>query len=113
MCLLPTCRSWSVVVVIILTSPRQMTVTPQQSFVQDGYFPWFCEGSQWTAYAVGHSCMATVSSSHCGCPSCVPTCDIFYAITVVVVPPGIWTFPLRRCWCGEQASHVKPFDNTD
>lgn len=99
------------------SSPRHVTVTPQQSFAQDGYFAWFYEGSQWTTYA-GGLLMVAIMLAGVMFPLWPPIMRlgvwyisigmlgligaffglaivrlIFYVITVVVTPPGIWIFP--------------------
>ncbi|KAF8553309.1 translocation protein [Imleria badia] len=99
------------------SSPRHVTITPQQSFSQDGYFAWFYEGSQWTTYA-GGLLMVAIILAGVMFPLWPPIMRlgvwyisvgmlgligaffalaivrlIFYVITVVVVHPGIWIFP--------------------
>ncbi|KIJ15944.1 hypothetical protein PAXINDRAFT_168918 [Paxillus involutus ATCC 200175] len=99
------------------TSPRQVTVTPQQSFAQDAYYAWFYEGSQWTTYA-GGLLMVAIMLAGVMFPLWPPIMRlgvwylsvamlgllaaffglaivrlIFYIITVVVAAPGIWIFP--------------------
>lgn len=99
------------------SSPRHVTVTPQQSFAQDGYFAWFYEGSQWTTYA-GGLLMVAIMLAGVMFPLWPPIMRlgvwyisvgmlgliaaffalaivrlIFYVITVVVASPGIWIFP--------------------
>lgn len=99
------------------SSPRHVTVTPQQSFAQDGYFAWFYEGSQWTTYA-GGLLMVAIMLAGVMFPLWPPIMRlgvwyisvgmlgliaaffglaivrlIFYVITIVVAPPGIWIFP--------------------
>lgn len=99
------------------SSPRHVTVTPQQSFAQDGYFAWFYEGSQWTTYA-GGLLMVAIMLAGVMFPLWPPIMRlgvwyisigmlgligaffglaiirlIFYVITIVVASPGIWIFP--------------------
>lgn len=99
------------------SSPRHVTVNPRQSFSQDGYFAWFYEGSQWTTYA-GGLLMVAIILAGVMFPLWPPIMRlgvwylsvgmlgligaffalaivrlIFYVITVVAVPPGIWIFP--------------------
>lgn len=99
------------------SSPRHVTVTPQQSFAQDGYFAWFYEGSQWTTYA-GGLLMVAIMLAGVMFPLWPPIMRlgvwyisvgllgliaaffglaivrlIFYVISVVVAPPGVWIFP--------------------
>ncbi|KIJ61817.1 hypothetical protein HYDPIDRAFT_115275 [Hydnomerulius pinastri MD-312] len=99
------------------TSPRLVTVTPQQSFAQDAYYAWFYEGSQWTTYA-GGLLMVAIMLAGVMFPLWPPIMRlgvwylsvamlgliaaffglaivrlIFYVITLVVASPGIWVFP--------------------
>jgi translocation protein SEC62 len=99
------------------SSPKHLTFFPQQSFVEDGYFAWFYEGSQWTTY-LGGIAMVAIMLAGVMFPLWPPTLRlgvwylsigvlvligaffgiglvrlIFYIITVVVAPPGIWVFP--------------------
>ncbi|KAF9225952.1 translocation protein [Gyrodon lividus] len=99
------------------TSPRHVTVTPQQSFAQDAYFAWFYEGSQWKTYA-GGLLMVAIMLAGVMFPLWPPIMRlgvwyisvamlgliaaffglaivrlIFYIVTLVVTPPGIWIFP--------------------
>jgi len=99
------------------SAPKHLTFFPQQSFVEDGYFAWFYEGSQWTTY-LGGIAMVAVMLAGVMFPLWPPTLRlgvwylsigvliligaffgiallrlIFYIITVVVTPPGIWIFP--------------------
>ncbi|KAH7887071.1 translocation protein Sec62-domain-containing protein [Phlebopus sp. FC_14] len=98
-------------------SPRQVTVNPQQVFTQDAYFAWFYEGPQWTTYA-GGLLMVVIMLAGVMFPLWPSVMRlgvwylsvamlgliaaffglaiirlIFYIITLVVVPPGIWVFP--------------------
>jgi len=100
-----------------ISSPRHVTVTPQQSFAQDSYFAWFYEGSQWTTYA-GGLLMVVIMLAGVMFPLWPPIMRlgvwylsvamlgligalfvlaivrlIFYVITIVAAPPGIWIFP--------------------
>jgi len=86
-------------------------------FTPDGYFAWFYEGSQWTTY-VGGVAMVAVMLAGVMFPLWPSTLRlgvwylsilvlaligvffgiavvrlIFYIITVVATPPGIWIFP--------------------
>jgi translocation protein SEC62 len=99
------------------SSPRHVTVNPQQQFAQDAYFVWFYEGSQWTTYA-GGMLMVALMLAAVMFPLWPPIMRlgvwylsvamlgligaffglaivrlIFYIITVVVASPGIWIFP--------------------
>lgn len=98
-------------------TPRHVTVNPKQTFAQDAYFAWFYDGSQWTTYA-GGLLMVVIMLAGVMFPLWPPVMRlgvwylsvammgligaffglaivrlIFYIITVVVVPPGIWIFP--------------------
>ncbi|KAI6043996.1 translocation protein Sec62-domain-containing protein [Pisolithus marmoratus] len=98
-------------------SPRQVTVNPMQSFSQDAYFAWFYDGSQWTTYA-GGLLMVAIMLAGVMFPLWPPIMRlgvwylsmgalgligaffglaiirlIFYIITIIAVPPGIWIFP--------------------
>ncbi|KAL4067037.1 translocation protein Sec62-domain-containing protein [Scleroderma yunnanense] len=98
-------------------APRHITVNPQQAFAQDAYFAWFYDGSQWTTYA-GGLLMVAIMLAGVMFPLWPPVMRlgvwylsvamlgligaffglaivrlIFYIITVVAVPPGIWVFP--------------------
>ena len=98
-------------------SPRHVTVNPQQTFTQDAYFAWFYDGSQWTTYA-GGLLMVAIMLAGVMFPLWPPIMRlgvwylsmammgligaffglaivrlIFYIITVVAVPPGIWIYP--------------------
>jgi len=99
------------------TSPRHVSITPQQSFAQDGYFAWFYEGSQWTTYAGGLVMVAIILAGvmfplwppimrlgvwylSVGLLGLIGAFFVLaivrlmvYVITVVAVPPGIWIFP--------------------
>ncbi|KAG2343140.1 translocation protein [Suillus weaverae] len=99
------------------TSPRHVTVVPQQQFAQDVYFVWLYEGSQWTTYA-GGLLMVALMLAAVMFPLWPPVMRlgvwylsiamlgllgaffglaiirlIFYIITVVIASPGIWIFP--------------------
>ncbi|KAF9239809.1 translocation protein Sec62-domain-containing protein [Melanogaster broomeanus] len=99
------------------TSPRHVTVTPQQAFAAEAYYAWFYEGSQWTTYA-GGLLMVAIMLAGVMFPLWPPIMRlgvwyisvamlgviaaffglaivrlIFYIITVVVASPGIWIFP--------------------
>ncbi|OAX35871.1 translocation protein, partial [Rhizopogon vinicolor AM-OR11-026] len=99
------------------TSPRHVTIVPQQQFAQDAYFVWLYEGSQWTTYA-GGMLMVALMLAAVMFPLWPPIMRlgvwylsvamlgllgaffglaivrlIFYIITVVVASPGIWIFP--------------------
>ncbi|KIK25983.1 hypothetical protein PISMIDRAFT_676511 [Pisolithus microcarpus 441] len=98
-------------------SPRQVTVNPIQGFSQDAHFAWFYDGSQWTTYA-GGLLMVAIMLAGVMFPLWPPIMRlgvwylsmgalgligaffglaivrlIFYIITIIVVPPGIWIFP--------------------
>lgn len=99
------------------SAPRHVAITAQQSFAQDGYFAWFYEGSQWTTYA-GGLLMVAIMLAGVMFPLWPPIMRlgvwyisvgmlglfaaffalaivrlVFYVISIVVVPPGIWIFP--------------------
>jgi len=99
------------------TSPRHVTIVPQQQFAQDAYFVWLYEGSQWTTYA-GGLLMVALMLAAVMFPLWPPIMRlgvwylsvgmlgllgaffglaivrlIFYIITIVVASPGIWIFP--------------------
>jgi translocation protein SEC62 len=99
------------------SSPKHLTFFAQQSFADEGYFAWFYEGSQWTTY-LGGIAMVAIMLAGVMFPLWPPTLRlgvwylsigvlvligaffgiallrlIFYIVTVVVVPPGIWVFP--------------------
>lgn len=98
-------------------SPKQVTVSPIQSFSHDAYFAWFYDGSQWTTYA-GGLLMVAIMLAGVMFPLWPPIMRlgvwylsmgalgligaffglaiirlIFYVITIIAVPPGIWIFP--------------------
>ncbi|KAG6333929.1 hypothetical protein ID866_5161 [Astraeus odoratus] len=98
-------------------TPRHITVNPQQTFARDAYFAWFYEGSQWTTYA-GGLLMVAIMLAGVMFPLWPPIMRlgvwylsiavlgligaffalaivrlIFYIISIVVIPPGIWIFP--------------------
>ncbi|KAL5481064.1 SEC62 [Sanghuangporus weigelae] len=97
--------------------PKQLTINPMQQFKQDDLFAWFYEGPMWTTY-LGGLAMVAVLLAGVMFPLWPPTLRlgvwylsigvlgliglfiviailrlIFYIITVVVAPPGIWVFP--------------------
>ncbi|KAI6019885.1 translocation protein [Pisolithus orientalis] len=96
---------------------EQVTVSPIQSFSHDAYFAWFYDGSQWTTYA-GGLLMVAIMLAGVMFPLWPPIMRlgvwylsmgalgligaffglaiirlIFYIITIIAVPPGIWIFP--------------------
>lgn len=98
-------------------SSKQLTFSQQQMFTPDGYFAWFYEGSQWTTY-VGGVAMVAIMLAGVMFPLWPSTLRlgvwylsilvlaligvffgiaivrlIFYIITMVATPPGIWIFP--------------------
>ena len=98
-------------------SSKQLNFSQQQMFAPDGHFAWFYEGSQWTTY-VGGVAMVAIMLAGVMFPLWPSTLRlgvwylsilvlaligvffgiaivrlIFYIITVVVTPPGIWIFP--------------------
>jgi protein translocation Sec62 family protein len=98
-------------------SSKQLNFSPQQIFAADGQFAWFYEGSQWTTY-VGGAAMVAIMLAGVMFPLWPSTLRlgvwylsilvlaligvffgiaivrlIFYIITVVATPPGIWIFP--------------------
>ncbi|KAJ7211215.1 translocation protein [Mycena pura] len=99
------------------SSPKVLSVIPEQRFAADEYYVWFFEGSQWTTYA-GAILMVGVMLAGVMFPLWPPIMRqgvyylsmgmlgliglffgiaivrlIFYIITVVVASPGIWVFP--------------------
>lgn len=99
------------------SSPKQLSITQMQAMNSEDYYAWFYEGSQWTTY-VGAAAMVAVMLAAVMFPLWPPTMRmgvsylsfgvlgliglffaiaiirlIFYAITIIVVPPGIWIFP--------------------
>ena len=98
-------------------SSKQLNFSQQQMFTADGHFAWFYEGSQWTTY-VGGVAMVAIMLAGVMFPLWPSTLRlgvwylsilvlaligvffgiavvrlIFYIITVVAAPPGIWIFP--------------------
>jgi len=98
-------------------SSKQLNFSQQQMFTPDGHFAWFYEGSQWTTY-VGGVAMVAVMLAGVMFPLWPTTLRlgvwylsilflsllgvffgiaivrlIFYIITVIATPPGIWIFP--------------------
>jgi len=98
-------------------SPKHLQLNQMQMFKPDDYFAWFYEGSQWTTY-LGGIMMVAVILAGVMFPLWPPILRlgvwylsmgllgliglffviaiirlIFYIITVVVTPPGIWIFP--------------------
>ena len=99
------------------SSPRPLQINPQQMFQPTEYYAWFYEGSQWTTY-VGGIAMVAIMLAGVMFPLWPPIMRlgvwylsigvlgliglffaiaivrlIFYIITVIVTPPGIWIFP--------------------
>lgn len=98
-------------------SPKQLQVVQMQAFKTDGYYAWFYEGSQLTTY-LGGAAMVAVILGGVMFPLWPPIMRlgvwylsigllgliglffaiavvrlIFYIITLVAAPPGIWIFP--------------------
>jgi len=98
-------------------SSKQLNFAQQQVFAPDGHFAWFYEGSQWTTY-IGGVAMVAIMLAGVMFPLWPSTLRlgvwylsilvlaligvffgiaivrlIFYIITVVATPPGIWIFP--------------------
>ena len=98
-------------------SSKLLNFSQQQVFAPDGHFAWFYEGSQWTTY-VGGVAMVAIMLAGVMFPLWPSTLRlgvwylsilvlaligvffgiaivrlIFYIITVVATPPGIWIFP--------------------
>jgi len=98
-------------------SSKQLNFSQQQMFTPDGHFAWFYEGSQWTTY-LGGAAMVAIMLTGVMFPLWPSTLRlgvwylsilvlaligvffgiaivrlIFYIITVLVTPPGIWIFP--------------------
>jgi len=98
-------------------SSKQLNFSPQQMFSPDGHFAWFYEGSQWTTY-VGGIAMVAIMLAGVMFPLWPSSLRlgvwylsilvlaligvffgiaivrlIFYIITLVAAPPGIWIFP--------------------
>jgi translocation protein SEC62 len=99
------------------TKAKTLTVNQMQMFESEMYFAWFYEGSQWTTY-LGGAIMVFVLLAGVMFPLWPPMFRqgvsylsmgvlgliglffiiailrlIFWLITIVVVPPGIWVFP--------------------
>ena len=99
------------------SSPKILSIIPEQMFAPDEYYAWFFEGSQWTTYA-GGLLMVVILFAGVMFPLWPPIMRqgvwylsigmlgllglffaiaivrlIFYIITVVVASPGIWIFP--------------------
>ncbi|CDO74576.1 hypothetical protein BN946_scf184583.g3 [Trametes cinnabarina] len=99
------------------SSPKQLQITQMQTFVPTDYYAWFYEGSQWTTY-VGGLAMVAIMLAGVMFPLWPPIMRlgvwylsigvlgliglffalaivrlIFYIITIIVAPPGIWIFP--------------------
>ena len=99
------------------SSSKLLNFAQQQMFTPDGYFAWFYEGSQWTTY-VGGAAMVAVMLAGVMFPLWPTTLRlgvwylsilvlaligvffgiaiirlIFYIVTMMVTPPGIWIFP--------------------
>jgi translocation protein SEC62 len=99
------------------SSSKLLSFSQQQMFTPDGYFAWFYEGSQWPTY-VGGVAMVAIMLAGVMFPLWPSTLRlgvwylsilvlaligvflgiaairlIFYVITVLVTPPGIWIFP--------------------
>ena len=98
-------------------SSKQLNFSQQQMFTPEGHFAWFYEGSQWTTYIGGVAMVAIMlagvmfplwpSSLRLGVWylsilvlvliavffAIAIVRLIFYIITVLVTPPGIWIFP--------------------
>ena len=99
------------------SSPKQLAINQMQVMKSDDYYAWFYEGSQWTTY-LGAVAMVVVMLAAVMFPLWPPILRlgvwylsigvlglvglfiviaifrlIFYVITIVVAPPGIWIFP--------------------
>jgi translocation protein SEC62 len=99
------------------SSPKNLSIIPEQMFSPDEYYAWFYEGSQWTTYA-GGILMVALMLAGVMFPLWPPVMRlgvwylsmamlgliglffaiaivrlIFYIITVIVTSPGIWIFP--------------------
>ena len=99
------------------SSPKALTIIPEQMFSSEEYYAWFYEGSQWTTYA-GGVLMVIIMLAGVMFPLWPPIMRlgvwylsmallgliglffaiavvrlIFYIITVIVASPGIWIFP--------------------
>lgn len=98
-------------------SPKHLTLNPMQAFRSEDLYAWFYEGPMWTMY-LGAIAMVAILLAGVMFPLWPPTLRlgvwylsigvlgligvfigiailrlIFYIITVVVTPPGIWVFP--------------------
>ena len=101
----------------VQSSSKLLDFSKQQTFGPDGYFAWFYEGSQWTTY-VGGVAMVAIMLAGVMFPLWPTTLRlgvwylsilvlaligvffgiaiirlIFYIVTMVATPPGIWIFP--------------------
>lgn len=99
------------------SSPKTLQINPMQMFAPVEYYAWFYEGSQWTTY-LGGLAMVVVMLAAVMFPLWPPVLRlgvwylsmgvlgliglfmviailrlIFYIITIIIVPPGIWVFP--------------------
>jgi translocation protein SEC62 len=99
------------------TKAKVVTINPMQLFDPEMHYAWFYEGSQWTTY-LGGAIMVFVLLAGVMFPLWPPMFRqgvsylsmgvlgliglffviailrlIFYIITIVVAPPGIWIFP--------------------
>lgn len=99
------------------SAPKRLTLNPTQMFNPSETYAWFYEGPQWTTY-VGAIVMVVVMLAAVMFPLWPPILRlgvwylsigvlgligvfiaiaivrlIFYIITIVIVPPGIWIFP--------------------
>lgn len=99
------------------SGPRHVSVAGEQTFVMDGYYAWFYEGSQWTTYAAGVGMVLVMLAGvmfplwpavmrlgvwylSVGVLGLVGAFFVlaivrlvFYIFSVVITPPGIWIFP--------------------
>jgi len=98
-------------------SSKQLNFSPQQMFTPEGHFAWFYEGSQWTTY-IGGVAMVAIMLAGVMFPLWPSSLRlgvwylsilvlaligvffgiaivrlVFYIVTVLVRPPGIWIFP--------------------
>lgn len=99
------------------SSPKHLQIVQQQTFHADMHFAWFYDGPQWTTY-LGGALMVAVILAGVMFPLWPPTMRlgvyylslvffgliglffaiaifrlIFYIITIIAAPPGIWIFP--------------------
>ncbi|KAF8638194.1 hypothetical protein AX16_010540 [Volvariella volvacea WC 439] len=99
------------------SSPKNLQIIQEQLFSPQEYYAWFYDGSQWTTYA-GGILMVAIMLAGVMFPLWPPIMRlgvwylsvamlgligvffaiaivrlIFYIITVVAAPPGIWIFP--------------------